>query len=159
MSIRPFIHRCVLIYDKIIDFIVRCTQDMLLLIIRVYVASIFFQSGWHKVQYALEGNWYKTVFLFKQVHPIPYLPAEISAIIGTGAEVGFSLMLALGIMGRIGALGLLGVTAVITFAVHSHFTHAFWALLLAVSFVMGPGKLSFDAWLRSYLESQFVAKK
>lgn len=53
-------------------------------------------------------------------------------------------------MARVGAFGLLGVTAVITFGVRPHFTHEFWALLLGVSLIIGPGRFSFDGWLRSW---------
>jgi putative oxidoreductase len=114
------------------------------------IASIFFQSGWNKFENLWEGGWYKTVFLFRNIYKVPLLSPEVAAVIGTGAELVFPIFLALGIMSRIGAFGLLGVTAVITFGVHSHFTHEFWALLLGVSFIIGPGKFSFDAWLRSW---------
>lgn len=149
MSMILLIQRCIQVYDRLIEFLIKYTYDVSLLVIRVYIASIFFQSGWNKFDNLWDGGWFKTVFLFKNVHPVPFLPAEIAAIVGTAAEVIFSTLLALGVMSRIGALGLLGVTAVITFGVHSHFTHTFWALLLSVSLIMGPGKFSFDEWLRS----------
>ena len=149
MSALFMIQKCVKVYDAIIDSIIKHTQDLFLLLLRVYIASIFFQSGWTKFDNLLTGGWYKTVFLFKNVYKVPYLSPEVAAALGTGAELIFSVLLALGIMARVGALGLLGVTAVITFGVHSHFTHEFWALLLGVSVIIGPGKLSFDEWIRS----------
>lgn len=150
MSIVFMIQKCVRVYDAFIDFVVKYTQDLLLLILRVYIASIFFQSGWNKFENLWEGGWFKTVFLFKSVYKLPILSPEVAAVMGTGAELIFSIFLALGIMARVGALGLLGVTAVITFGVRPHFTHEFWALLLGVSFIMGAGKFSFDGWLRSW---------
>ncbi|WP_350332408.1 DoxX family protein [Candidatus Bodocaedibacter vickermanii] len=144
------IQKSVQLYDTLIDFLVKYIHDVLLLILRVYVASIFFQSGWNKFENLWEGGWFKTVFLFKNVYKLPVLSPEVAAVLGTGAELIFSIFLALGVLSRIGALGLLGVTAVITFGVRPHFTHEFWALLLGVSFIMGPGKFSFDGWLRSW---------
>lgn len=150
MSVILFINKCVQIYDRFVEFLIKYTYDILLLVVRIYVASIFFQSGWNKFNNLWSGGWFKTVFLFKKVHPVPFLSPEVAAILGTGSEVIFSVLLTLGIMARLGALGLLGVTAVITFGVHSHFTHAFWALLLSVSLIFGPGKFSFDERLRSW---------
>lgn len=147
LSILKF-QKIVKFYDRLIDLASKYFTDLILLLMRVYVASIFFQSGWNKLANVWKGGWFKTVFLFKAVHPVPGLSAEVAAILGTGTEVLFSIMLAIGVFGRIGALGLLGVTAVITFGVHSHFTHVFWGLLLGASFIFGPGKFSVDAWLR-----------
>lgn len=144
------IHRGVKVYDKFIEIFVKYTHDLLLLLIRVYIASIFFQSGWNKLENLWGDGWFRTVYLFKYVHPVPFLSPKIAAVVGTGAEVGFSVLLAIGVMSRVGALGLLGVTAVISLGIHMHFTHAFWALLLGVSFIIGPGKFSFDAWVRSW---------
>jgi putative oxidoreductase len=149
MSTLFLIQTCVRTYDTLIDGIVKYTQDLFLLVLRVYIASIFFQSGWTKFDNLWTGGWFKTVFLFKNVYKLPIISPELAAVLGTGTELIFSSFLALGIMARVGALGLLGVTAVIFFGVHSHFTHEFWALLLGVSLIMGPGKFSFDGWIRS----------
>lgn len=145
-----FIQRYVIVYDKFVDFLYKHLSHVVLLLIRLYMASIFFQSGWTKFDNIWTGGWYKTVFLFKNVYKVPLLSPEVAAVLGTGAELIFSICLALGVLARIGALGLLGVTAVISFGVHSHFTHEFWAQLLAVSLVFGPGKYSFDGWIRSW---------
>lgn len=150
MSVLSIIQKSVQLYDTLIDFLVKYIQDLFLLILRVYIASIFFQSGWNKFENLWEGGWFKTVFLFKNVYKLPIISPEAAAIWGTGAELLFPVFLAVGVLARVGALGLLGVTAIITFGVRPHFTHEFWALLLGVSFIMGPGKFSFDEWLRSW---------
>ena len=150
MSMLSIIQKSIQLYDTLVDMLIKYVYDVLLLILRVYIASIFFQSGWNKFENLLEGGWFKTVFLFKSVYKLPVISPEVAAVLGTGAELIFSIFLALGILTRIGALGLLGVTAVITFGVRPHFTHEFWALLLGVSFIMGAGKFSFDGWLRSW---------
>lgn len=150
MSLILLFQKGVTLYDKLVSWISAYVTDALLLIIRLYMASIFFQSGWNKFHNLWSGGWYKTVFLFRVVHPVPYLSPNVAAVLGTGAEVIFPVLLALGIMARVGALGLLGVTAVIAFGVHSHFIHMFWAMLLGVACVIGPGRFSFDGWLRSW---------
>jgi putative oxidoreductase len=156
MAMILFVQRCVQTYDKLLEILIKYTYDILLLIVRIYVASIFFQAGWNKFDNLWQEGWFKTIFLFKHVHPVPFLSAELAAALGTGAEVIFSILLTLGVMARIGALGLLGVTAVITFGVHSHFTHVFWALLLSVSLIMGPGRFSFDGWLRQWWNKRYM---
>lgn len=145
-----WVQRCVMIYDRCVDNLYTYAADAVLLLIRLYMASIFFQSGWTKFDNIWTGGWFKTVFLFKNVYKVPFLSPEVAAVLGTGAELIFSICLALGVFARIGALGLLGVTAVITFGVHSHFTHEFWSQLLIVSLVFGPGRFSFDGWIRSW---------
>ena len=150
MSMLSIVQKSVQVYDTLVDLLTKYAHDVFLLILRVYIASIFFQSGWNKFENLWEGGWFKTVFLFKSVYKLPVLSPEVAAVLGTGAELIFSIFLALGVLSRVGALGLLGVTAVITFGVRPHFTHEFWALLLGVSFIMGPGKFSFDGWLRSW---------
>jgi len=157
MSLIFQLQKCVKLYDKIIEFSVYYIRDVLLLLVRVYMASVFFQAGWNKLENALDDKWFKTVFLFKLIHPVPFLSPHTAAVLGTGAEIVFPVLLALGIMARIGALGLLAVTAVITFMVHSHFTHIFWGLLLSVSFVMGPGRFALDGWLRARWDQLYVS--
>lgn len=144
------IQKYVILYDKAVDILLKYFSDVMLLMIRLYMASIFFQSGWAKFDNIWTGGWFNTVFLFKNIYKVPLFSPEVAAVFGTGSELVFSICLALGVFARIGAFGLLGVTAVITFGVHSHFTHEFWAQLLAVSLVFGPGKFSFDGWIRAW---------
>lgn len=107
----------------------------------------------------VNGDWGATVFLFKDVHPIPGVPPEIAAVMGTAGEVVLSVLLALGFAGRFAAGGLLAMTLVIQFLVPPEFDlmnsmHYLWMLLLAVPLVKGPGVLSLD-----YLISRFLLKK
>lgn len=159
MSLILKLQKSVQIYDAAVVFLEKHFTNILLLLVRVYAASIFFQSGWNKLSNLWNGGWFKTVFLFKMVHPVPLLSPEVAAVLGTAAEVIFPIALALGVFARLGALGLLGVTAVISFGVHSHFTHVFWGLLLGVSLIFGPGKLSVDAWLHHMWMQRWKPKK
>ena len=79
---------------------------------------------------------------------------------GAGGELVFSVLLVLGLFGRIGALGLFFVNlmAVISYPQLMQFEctaainfHWFWGTMLALLFVFGPGKLSVDALLAARL--------
>ena len=120
------------------------------LVIRLYVANVFFKSGLIKI-----GNWDGTLYLFANEYRVPLLAPEAAAVLGTFGELAFPPLLALGLAGRFGALGLsvVNVVAVISFwhvlseneaALMSHF---YWGLLLLVTLLHGPGKLSIDHWL------------
>lgn len=119
--------------------------------IRLFMANIFFASGWLKFQNYLNGHWSDTVGLFEYAHPIPGVPPSIAAVAGTAGELALSSLLALGLFGRFAAAGLLVMTLVIQFLVPAEYDimnpdHYFWMLLLAVIFVKGPGRFSAD-WL------------
>ncbi len=97
----------------------------------------------------VNGDWGATVFLFKDVHPIPGVSPEIAAVMGTGGEVILSVLLALGLAGRFAAAGLLVMTITIQYLVPPEYElmndmHYLWMLLLAVPLVKGPGMLSLD---------------
>ena len=122
------------------------------LIIRLYMAKIFFSSGWLKVQSFLDGHWERTVMLFEDIHPVPFIPAELAAVAGTTTEFSLSILLAFGLFGRFAALGLLAMTLVIQFGVPAEYEisnpqHYVWMMLLGVILTRGAGKLSIDHWL------------
>ncbi len=126
------------------------------LIIRLYVANLFFKSGWLKLESALNGQWDRSVMLFEDIHPVPGIPAEIAAVMGTGSELIFSTFLGLGLFGRLGAAGLLIMTLIIQFGVPAEYEianpdHYFWMMLLGVILVKGPGKISVDALIMKML--------
>lgn len=120
------------------------------LAIRVYVAEVFFRSGFLKLQ-----NWDGTLYLFREEYRVPLLPPELAAWLGTFGEIVFPVLLALGLAGRFAALALSGlnIVAVVSFwhvlkgneaALNSHL---FWGLLLLVTLCHGPGALSIDRWI------------
>ncbi len=120
--------------------------------VRLFMATaIFLPSGWSKFENFLNGNWDSTVFLFEMEHPVPGIPAEIAAVMGTGGEVILSLLLIIGLFGRFAAAGLIVMTGVIQFTYMQDVQHVMWALLLASIFVRGPGPLSADFLLRKWI--------
>ncbi len=119
-------------------------DPMVRLALRLFVANIFFASGWLKFSNYLNDNWAATIYLFTDEHPVPFLPPAVAAVLGTGGELAFSILLAFGLFGRFAALGLLIMTAVIQFTYQASNEHILWALCLATILSGGAGALSID---------------
>lgn len=128
----------------------RSGAHLLDLAIRLYVASVFFRAGLLKL-----GNWQGTLYLFENEYKVPLLPPEPAAWLGTFAELFFPVLLALGLAARFAAFSLFvfNLVAVVAFwhvlgqnqaALNSHL---YWGVLLLVTLLHGPGKLSFDHWI------------
>jgi len=112
--------------------------------VRVFVASVFFKSGLTKIV-----NWDSTVALFDNEYAVPLLPPDIAALLGTGVELIFPVLLVLGLGARVSALVLFAfnIIAVISYPDLSAAglkDHQTWGLLLLITLLHGPGKLSFD---------------
>lgn len=122
--------------------------DLLDLGIRLYVAKVFFLAGLTKIR-----NWDSTLLLFQEEYDVPVLPPEIAAVLGTFGELVFPVLLALGLAARLGALGLsvVNLMAVVSYwsflqnAEAALFQHVMWGVLLLVTLLHGPGRISLDA--------------
>ena len=114
------------------------------LAIRLLVASVFFKSGMTKIV-----NWDSTLALFANEYAVPLLPTDVAALLGTGVELLLPVLLVLGLGSRLAVLVLFvfNVIAVIAYpdlgAVGLH-DHQTWGLLLLVTLLHDPGKLSID---------------
>lgn len=118
---------------------------------RLFLANVFFKSGLTKIQ-----SWDSTLYLFNDVYHVPLLPPDVAAYLATGAELGLSVLLVLGLFGRFAAAGLsiLNVVAVISYADlsdagRSH--HLYWGILLGVLLVMSRWQWSVDFWVERKL--------
>lgn len=134
-------------------------SPLLDLAIRLFMANIFFKSGWLKFKNFLNDDWGSTVYLFQDIHPIPGIPADIAAVAGTAGELVLPVLLALGLFGRFGAAGLLVMTLTIQYLVPASYDiaspeHYYWMLLLSVILVKGPGVLSADHLIRKFLHKR-----
>lgn len=125
-------------------------QALALLAARLYLFEVFFRSGLTKVQ-----DWDATLFLFNEEYHVPVLPPELAAWMGTGGELGFSVLLALGLVTRPAAVGLFFVNAmaVISYpdlAPAALKDHHLWGVLATTLAVFGAGRLSMDSlvWRR-----------
>ena len=113
--------------------------------LRFYLAGVFFKSGLTKVQ-----NWDATLYLFSDVYHVPLLPPEVAATLAASAELGLSVFLVAGFLGRFAAAGLsiLNGVAVISYSDLSEAglnQHLSWGILLGVLLVMSRWPWSVDA--------------
>lgn len=120
-------------------------DDVLLLLARLGIAAVFFQSGRTKVEGLLtisDG----TYELFRTEYALPLIPPDIAAHAATYSEHLFPILLVLGLFTRPAALALLGMTAVIEIFVYPDAwpTHLSWAALLLPLIVRGGGAWSLD---------------
>jgi putative oxidoreductase len=114
------------------------------LVIRVFVASVFFKAGLTKI-----ASWSSTVALFENEYAVPLLPPELAAFMGTGVELIFPVLLVLGLGSRFAAfvLFVFNIIAVISYPDIGEVglrDHQMWGLLLVVTLLHGPGALSLD---------------
>jgi putative oxidoreductase len=119
---------------------------------RIYVSWVFLKSGLLKI-----SDWGQTLALFHDEYRVPVLPPDLAAVLGTGGELLFPLLLIPGFMGRVGAVGLtfMNAMAVISYA-HVLLSEGFeaaiaqhylWGFMLAVLAVYGPGAWSVDYFI------------
>jgi putative oxidoreductase len=122
-------------------------QSLALLAARLYLFDVFFKSGLTKIK-----DWDATLFLFNEEYHVPVLPPELAAWMGTGGELGFSTLLALGIVSRPVAVGLFFVNAVAAIS-YPDLTpttlkdHYLWGVLAVVIALFGAGRLSVDSFV------------
>src|SRR5262249_13276682 len=122
------------------------------LAVRLYVARVFFLSGLTKLH-----DWSITVALFTNEYHVPVLMPEVAATLGTTAEIGLPVLLALGLGSRLAAAALFvfNIVAVVSYPDLSDaglVDHMLWGALMLVTLFYGPGKISADYWMgRRYL--------
>ena len=91
--------------------------------------------------------------LFREEYHVPLLPPELAAFMGTAGELVLPVFLAIGLATRFAAFGLtvLNIMAVVSYwhflsmAEPALAQHVYWAALILVVLLHGPGKLSLDA--------------
>ena len=148
MQLSVLAQRLMVVPDRILNPL----EDVMALAIRLWVGLQFFQSGWLKIT-----SWENTLFLFREEYHVPLLPPEIAAVAGTAGELGFSILIWVGLLGRLSAIGLGAVNAMAVVA-YSHVLlaegfeaalgqHVLWGFALLVLAVYGPGRLSADTLL------------
>ena len=150
----PLWARGVSLGATLIRFAERWLAPVVFLAIRLWMADIFFKSGLLKIQ-----NLSSAVFLFSDVHPVPFLAPWLAAYLVTTIELVCPTLLALGFAARLAALPMLAMALVIQFVVGSAdpafylAEHYYWMFLLAVIITKGPGRLSLDCLLARRLAS------
>ncbi|MEM5428111.1 DoxX family protein [Cupriavidus oxalaticus] len=120
-------------------------DDVLALIARMAIASVFFLSGRTKVTGVLTIK-DSTFALFESEYRLPLVPPELAAHLATYAEHLFPVLLVLGLLTRPAAFALLCMTAVIEIFVYPDAwpTHLTWAGLMLLLIARGGGAWSMD---------------
>jgi putative oxidoreductase len=128
---------------KLISTFERIPTDLIALMARVSIGTVFLRSGLLKVEGWSDGT---TLALFKDEYQLPLLPPEIAAYLATAAELALPPLLIAGLFTRFAALALLIMTLVIQIFVYPNAfdTHGVWAVCLLVLMKHGAGKLSLD---------------
>ena len=130
---------------------VRCTLNFARplgdLLLRLWVAHAFWISGVAKTQ-----SWDSTLYLFENEYAVPLLSPEAAAYLGTAVELIFPVLLVIGFLGRFAALvlflfNLVAVTSYPDLGAVGIEQHKVWGLMLLVSLLHGPGRLSVDHFL------------
>ena len=123
-------------------------QPVFALLLRLYVARVFFNSGLIKL-----GNWAGTLGLFEHEYHVPLLPPHLAAYLGTAAEISLPVFLVLGLGTRAAAFALfvfniVAATSYPDLSPAGVKDHILWGALLLVTLFYGPGKIALDEWLR-----------
>jgi len=125
------------------------SSSLLLVIQRLGIAAVFFQSGRTKVEgiFTIPDT---TIELFRSEYALPLLPPELAAYMAAGAEHLFPVLLVLGLFTRLSAAALLGMTLVIQTFVYPDAwpTHLSWAGLMLPLIALGGGRYSLDRLLK-----------
>ena len=82
---------------KLFTTIAEKFESVVLLGIRLWMGEIFLMSGLNKLNDYMNGNGDSVLYLFQEIHPVPLLPAEIAAPLGTAGEVGLGALLIVGL--------------------------------------------------------------
>ena len=129
----------------------RTAGSILDLVVRLWIAEIFFVSGVLKL-----ANWQTALFLAANEYPVSWLDPVAAAYLGVSIELIGSALLALGLATRLAALPMLALTLVIQFSYAAVDQQLFWAVFLLWYVVHGAGALSIDRMLARGLDETAI---
>lgn len=143
------------IIDRVVNIakpVIRCLEYVTPVIdlgIRLWVANVFWKSGLTKFQ-----SFDSTIMLFQYEYEVPLLSPEVAAYLGTFTELFFPVLLVLGLGGRLaaGVLFVFNIIAVISYPGLNPAgieQHQIWGLMLLLTLLHGPGKISIDHYIRN----------
>lgn len=126
----------------------RIPHDLLALLARLSVGTIFLRSGLLKLEGWADGT---TLALFREEYRLPLLSPEVASMMATAAELGLPPLLFLGLLTRPAALALMGMTLTIQLFVYPNAfdTHGVWTVALLYLAKFGPGAFALDRLLPS----------
>lgn len=153
------IARLASIHIKITDVLARYASPVFDLLVRLFIAEVFFRSGRTKIK-----DWDITVGLFADEYKVPVLPPELAAALGATFELAMPVFLVLGLGARLAALPLIGMACVIQFVLgaanpdYNSTEHFYWMFLLGMIVIKGPGPISLDYLIRARLSPEPASK-
>ena len=139
---RPLLLRAA---DAALAALDRIPYGLVALLPRAALAHIYWNAGYTKIL-----NFQATLYLFSHMYKVPLLPPTVAAYLATAIELTTPWLLVTGVFTRIAAFVLLGETLVIEIFVMPNAwpDHLIWTALLVPLIAYGPGKLSFDHFVR-----------
>ena len=131
------------LYFRVTDLFGRIPFDLIALLARICVGTVFLRSGLLKVKGRTAGT---TLALFESEYPLPVIPPEVAAYLATAAELSLPILLFAGFLTRFAALGLLIMTLVIQIFVYPNAfdTHGTLAVAFLLLMKYGAGRFSLD---------------
>lgn len=129
--------------DKLLAYI----EPVAMLLLKLWIASIFFKSGLSKIQ-SIDT----TIVLFAYEYSVPVLSPTLAAYLAIVAELVLPVLLVIGISGRLtaAALFIFNFVAVISYPDISEAgvqDHMIWGMILLLLMGYGAGKLSLDKFI------------
>ncbi len=142
--------------QAMISLMSRIPHDLIALVARISIGTIFLRSGILKIQGWKSGN---TLALFKHEYQLPILPPELAAYMATAAELALPPLLIAGLFTRYAALALLAMTLVIQIFVYPNAfdTHGVWAVSLLYLIKYGAGSLALDRFVEPAMKERSSA--
>ena len=117
---------------------------IILFLIRLQMASIFWYSGLSKI-----SDWSAALYIFKYEYKVPHIPSELAAHLSTTIELSTPILLVTGLMTRLACVPMLFMAIVIQFTYIKSSENIYWMLLLGTLICQGPGKISIDYLIRA----------
>ncbi len=130
-------------YCRMVRFLDTVFSPFLFLVIRLWMANIFFKSGLTKI-----GSWQTTVSLFSYEYKTPFFGPEVAAYLATSIELIAPVFIAIGLLTRLAAIPMLIMTLFIQFTYKDLPEHYYWMMLISLLILKDPGVFSFDYWLK-----------
>ncbi len=135
-------------YARTLQFTQRVAWPVIDLLVRVWLAQVFFVSGTVKLL-----NWQTALDLAANEYPVSWMSPVAAAYTGVTIEIVGPVLLALGLLTRVGAFAMLILALVVQFNYLAFDSQLLWAAWLAWYVVFGAGPLSLDHALRGLADS------
>ncbi|MFZ1415832.1 MAG: FAD-dependent oxidoreductase [Defluviicoccus sp.] len=138
-------------WEDVVEACAHTLGPVLDLVIRLWLAQIFFVSGVVKT-----ATWASTVMLYTTEHPVPGLEPATAAVLGTGIELICAPLLAVGLCTRCAVLPLLATTLFLQLTYTALTDHLLWMVLLGLLAIRGAGALSLDHLIAPHLSGSAI---